>query len=99
MSDSEFDQIRKLQAERNAAAASSKKGSGSRDLTSQRDSSTKANLTDAFDTDLYERNGPDKFAGYHASIPVGADEDGDDMDVDGPDNSRRLVGQYTATRS
>lgn len=98
MSDSEFDQIRKLQAERNAATAS-KQGPGSRDLTSQRDSSTKANLTDAFDTDLYERNGPDKFAGYHASIPVGADEDGDDMDVDGPDNSRRLVGQYTATRS
>lgn len=96
MSDSDFDQIRKLQAERNAAAAA-KKGA-SRDLSSQRDSSTKASLTEAYDTELYERNGADKFAGYHTSLPAG-DDDGDDMDVDGPDNSRRLVGQYTATQS
>lgn len=96
MSDSEFDQIRKLQAERNAAAAA-KKGS-SRDLSSQRDSSTKASLTEAFDTDLYDRSSSDKFAGYHTSIPAGGDDD--DMDVDGGDDgSRRLVGQYTATRA
>lgn len=95
MSDSEFDQIRKLQAERNAA----KKGKGSRDLASQRDGSdTKASLTEAMDTDLYETKA-DKFAGYNLSIPAGGD-DYDDMDMDdtnGHDGSRRLVGQYTAT--
>lgn len=96
MSDSEFDQIRKLQAERNAA----KKGKGSRDLASQRNGSdTKASLTEAMDTDLYE-NKTDKFAGYNLSIPAGADDDDDvDMDANGDDGSRRLVGQYTATNA
>lgn len=94
MSDSDFDQIRKLQAERNAAAATKKgKGGSSRDLSSQRESTTKASLTDAMDTDLYDNS--DKFAGYHTSIPV--DDDMEDADAD--DGSRRLVGQYTATRS
>lgn len=94
MSDSEFDQIRKLQAERNAA----KKGTGSRDLASQRDgSNSKASLTEAMDTDLYDTKA-DKFAGYHLSIPAGPDDDNDiDMDTNGDDTSRRLVGQYTAT--
>lgn len=97
MSDSEFDQIRKLQAERNAAAARKGKG-GHRDPSSQRDSSTKASLTEAFDTDLYERS--DKFAGYDTSIAVGGGpNDDDDVDMDDNDNSRRLVGQYTATRA
>lgn len=92
MSDSEFDQIRKLQAERNAAAAA-KKGS-SRDVSSQRDSTTKASLTEAMDTDLYDKS--DKFSGYHTSIPI----DDDAMeDVDADDGSRRLIGQYTATRA
>lgn len=95
MSDSEFDQIRKLQAERNAA----KKGKGSRDLASQRDGSdTKASLTEAMDTDLYENNA-DKFSGYHLSLPAGNDDFDDDMDTNGDDGSRRLVGQYTATAS
>lgn len=94
MSDSEFDQIRKLQAERNAA----KKGKGSRDLASQRDGShSKASLTEAMDTDLYDTK-TDKFAGYHLSIPAGLDDDNEmDMDSNGDDTSRRLVGQYTAT--
>lgn len=94
MSDSEFDQIRRLQAERNAA----KKGKGSRDLNSQRDGSdSKASLTEAMDTDLYDTKA-DKFAGYHLSIPAGPDDDNDvDMDTNGDDTSRRLVGQYTAT--
>lgn len=94
MSDSEFDQIRKLQAERNAA----KKGKGGRDLASQRDGSdSKASLTEAMDTDLYDTQ-TDKFAGYHLSIPAGPDDDNDvDMDTNGDDTSRRLVGQYTAT--
>lgn len=92
MSDSEFDQIRKLQAERNAA----KKGSH-RDRDSQRDSSTKASLTEAFDTDLYDSS--DKFAGFDTSIAVGGNDD-DDVDMEnGDDSSRRLVGQYTATRA
>lgn len=91
MSDSEFDQIRKLQAERNAA----KKGSH-RDRDSQRESTTKASLTEAFDTDLYDSS--DKFAGFDTSIAVGGNDD-DDVDMDnGDDSSRRLVGQYTATR-
>lgn len=94
MSDSEFDEIRKLQAERNAA----KKGKGSRDLASQRDgSNSKASLTEAMDTDLYDTK-TDKFAGYHLSIPAGPDDDNEmDMDSNGDDSSRRLVGQYTAT--
>lgn len=97
MSDSEFDQIRKLQAERNAAAAARKGKGGHRDPSSQRDSSTKASLTEAFDTDLYDKS--DKFAGYDTSIAVGGPGDDDDVDMDEDDNSRRLVGQYTATRA
>lgn len=98
MSDSDFDQIRKLQAERNAAAAA-RKGSA-RDISSQRESNTKASLTEALDTDLYDRSA-DKFAGYHTSLPAGGEDDDDDvMQIDGGnDGSRRLVGQYTATRA
>lgn len=97
MSDSDFDQIRKLQAERNAAstAKKGKAGGSSRDLSSQRESTTKASLTEAMDTDLYESS-KDKFAGYHTSIPV---DDDDIMDDAADDGSRRLIGQYTATRS
>ncbi|KAK3298850.1 armadillo-type protein [Chaetomium fimeti] len=97
MSDADFEQIRKLQAERNAVAAA-KKGSRTFDPANQRaDTSTKAKLSEAWDTDLYEReNGADKFAGYHSSLP-GAD--GDDEEMADADSSRRLVGQYTATRS
>ena len=93
----EFDEIRSLQAERNAKAAS-KKGSKTFDPENQRtELSTKASLTESFDTTLYDRNGTDKFAGYHTSIPVA---DGDDEDIpDAPgDEGRRLVGQYTATQ-
>jgi len=95
MSDETFETIRKLQAERNAASAG-KKGSKTFDPSSQRtDVSTKASLTESFDTTLYDRDGNDKFAGYNTSIPVAEDE-GDEMeDVD---ISRRLVGQYTATK-
>ncbi|EAQ89346.1 conserved hypothetical protein [Chaetomium globosum CBS 148.51] len=98
MSDADFVRIRKFQAERNAVAAS-KKGSWTFDPANQRaDSSTKAKLSEAWDTDLYEReNGSDKFAGYHSSLP-GADGDADEEMADA-DSSRRLVGQYTATRS
>lgn len=100
MSDADFEQIRKLQAERNAAAAA-KKGSNTFDLANQRaDSSTKAKLDEAWDTDLYDRgsNG-DKFVGYHRSLPAADGDDDEEMtDADG-DSSRRLVGQYTATRS
>ncbi|KAH6709647.1 armadillo-type protein [Leptodontidium sp. MPI-SDFR-AT-0119] len=95
MSDADFDTIRKLQAERNAASAG-KKGSKTFDPSNQRtDVSTKASLTDSFDTTLYDRDGGDKFAGYNTSIAV---TDGDD-DVDmEEDTSRRLVGQYTASK-
>ncbi|EOO00471.1 putative splicing factor 3b subunit 1 protein [Phaeoacremonium minimum UCRPA7] len=96
MSDADFEQIRKLQAERNAASAA-KKGSKTFDPASQRaDSSSKVKLNEAFDTDLYERDGPDKFAGYHTSLPGAGD---DDEEMEDADSSRRLVGQYTASRA
>ncbi|EFQ35244.1 splicing factor 3B subunit 1 [Colletotrichum graminicola] len=95
MSDADFETVRKLQAERNAAAAA-KQGSRTFDPTTQRaDVGTKQKLTDSFDTDLYDRNGVDKFAGYNTSIPAGDD---DDDEMEGTDNTRRLVGQYTASR-
>lgn len=93
MSDSEIETIRKLQQERNAAAAA-KKGSRTFDSSNQRTDDTKQKLTDSADSSLYERDGGDKYAGYHTSLPM-ADED-DEME--GADNSRRLVGQYTASR-
>lgn len=92
----EFDAIKRLQAERNAVAAA-KKGSKTFDPSSQRtDFSTKASLTESFDTALYDRNGSDKFSGYNTSIPVdGEDEDMHDADAD---QGHRLVGQYTASK-
>ncbi|KAJ9653406.1 U2 snRNP component prp10 [Neophaeococcomyces mojaviensis] len=93
MSDADFEQVRRLQAERNAQAAG-KKGSKTFDVASQRtDSSAKASLSEAFDQDLYGTNG-DKFAGYHTSLPA----DGEDEEMPDADSSRRLVGQYTATK-
>ena len=95
----DFAQVTKLQQERNALAAG-KKGSKTFDPANQRtDASTKASLTDInYDTDLYERNGVDKYAGYNTSIAV-TDEDDDMADGDGEMNGgRRLVGQYTATK-
>ncbi|KZF25912.1 splicing factor 3B subunit 1 [Xylona heveae TC161] len=95
MSDADFETIRRLQAERNALAGGTK-GSKTFDASNQRtDVSTKASLTESFDNDLYEREGVDKYAGYNTSIAA----DGDDEDMeDGDDNTRRLVGQYTASR-
>ena len=91
----DFDTIRRLQAERNAESAG-KKGSKTFDTSNQRtDVSTKVSLTDTFDTDLYDpKNSSDKFVGYHTSIAA----DGDDEDMPDADDSRRLVGQYTATK-
>jgi splicing factor 3B subunit 1 len=96
MSDADFETIKKLQAERNAASAG-KKGSKTFDPSNQRtDVSTKASLTESFDTTLYERDGGDRFAGYNTSIAVA---DGDDDEEEMVDTSRRLVGQYTASSS
>ncbi|KAJ5460365.1 U2 snRNP component prp10 [Penicillium daleae] len=96
MSDADIEAVRRLQAERNAAAAA-KKGSRTFDSSSQRtDNSTKASLTESFDTTLFDRNGSDKFAGYDTSIAVNGDDDEDMEDANG---GHRLVGQYTATRS
>ena len=97
MSDADFEAVKKLQAERNAAAAA-KKGSKTFDPSNQRtDVSTKASLTESFDTELYDRNGGDRFSGYNTSIAV--DGDDDEADPSGGDGSRRLVGQYTATNA
>ncbi|KAL8763568.1 MAG: hypothetical protein Q9184_000695 [Pyrenodesmia sp. 2 TL-2023] len=95
MSDADFAEVKRLQQERNAQAAG-KKGSKTFDPSNQRtDVSTKASLTESFDTSLYERNGVDKFAGYNTEIAVDGDDDMPDADGD---TSRRLVGQYTATK-
>lgn len=91
----DFEQVRRLQAERNAASAS-KKGSKTFDSSNQRtDSSTKASLTEAFDKDIYGSNGVDKYAGYHTSIPA----DGEDEEMPDSDSGRRLIGQYTASKT
>ena len=92
MSDADFETIKKLQQERNAAAAA-KKGSRTLDASSQR-ADTKQKLTDSADNELYERDGGDKFAGYHTSLPMGDDDD----EMEEADSTRRLVGQYTASR-
>ncbi|KAF2204494.1 ARM repeat-containing protein [Delitschia confertaspora ATCC 74209] len=97
MSDADFEKIRRLQQERNQANAG-KKSSKTFDPSTQRtDNSTKASLTEAFDTNLYDRDGTNRFAGYNTSIAV---NDDDAMD-EGDDalNGRRLVGQYTATKA
>lgn len=56
--------------------------------------SSKQSLTEAFDKDLYDGNGADKYAGYNMSIAANED---DDMEDAGEINGRRLVGQYTAS--
>lgn len=93
MSDADFETIKKLQQERNAAAAA-KKGSRTFDASTQRADLTKQKLTDNADSELYERDGADKFSGYHTSLPMGDDDD----EMEDADNTRRLVGQYTASR-
>ena len=95
VSAADFAEVKRLQQERNAAA-NGKKGSKTFDPSSQRtDVSTKASLTESFDTSLYDQNTSDKFAGYNTSIAVNGEDDDDAQEVD---NSRRLVGQYTATK-
>ncbi|KAI9753640.1 MAG: plasma membrane calcium [Chaenotheca gracillima] len=95
MSDADFETIRKLQAERNAASAG-KNGSKTFDPANQRDDvSNKASLTENFDSTLYDRNDVDKFAGYNTSI---ATVDGDDEMADANGDAGRLIGQYTATK-
>ena len=90
----DFDTIRRLQAERNAAAAG-KKGSKTFDPSNQRtDVSTKASLTESFDTSLYDRDGANKYEGYQTTIAL----DGEDEEMADADGGGRLVGQYTATK-
>ncbi|TGJ88019.1 hypothetical protein E0Z10_g770 [Xylaria hypoxylon] len=93
MSDADFETVRKLQAERNAATVAKK---GARPSNQQAENTSKAKLTETFDTDLYDRNGGDKYAGYLTSIPTA---DAEDEEMEDADSSRRLVGQYTATRA
>ncbi|KAJ6446175.1 splicing factor 3B subunit 1 [Purpureocillium lavendulum] len=92
MSDADFRAVTKSQQERNAAAAA-KKGSRGLDAPAQRTDSTRQKLTDNADSDLYGKDAGDKYAGYHTSLPMGNDDD--DM---AEDTTRRLVGQYTASR-
>lgn len=87
-----FTEIRRLQQERNSA----KKSKAFDPETQRESSSTKVAFTDTFDTTLYDRAGVDKFAGYNTSIAI--DGEDDDADMVGGDGTRRLVGQYTATK-
>lgn len=82
-----------MQQERNAMKSKSKAFDPS---TQRKDNSTKVALTDTFDTTLFDRANGDKFAGYNTSIP--ANDDDDDVDMEGGDGTRRLVGQYTASK-
>ncbi|KAF5688189.1 hypothetical protein FCIRC_2007 [Fusarium circinatum] len=93
MSDADFETIKKLQQERNAASAGNK-GSRTFDAANQRVDDTKQKLTDSADSTLYDRDGGDRFSGYHTSLPMGDD----DEDMGDVDDTRRLVGQYTASR-
>ncbi|KAI9897473.1 hypothetical protein N3K66_007329 [Trichothecium roseum] len=93
MSDADFETIKKLQQERNAAASAKKGSRGALDASTQRQS-TKQSLTESADGTLYDGNGDDKFAGYNTSLPMGDDDD----EMEGTDTTRRLVGQYTASR-
>ncbi|CZR39667.1 putative nuclear protein [Fusarium proliferatum ET1] len=93
MSDADFETIKKLQQERNAASAGNK-GSRTFDAANQRVDDTKQKLTDSADSTLYDHDGADRFSGYHTSLPMGDD----DEDMGDGDDTRRLVGQYTASR-
>jgi len=86
----EFDTIRRLQQERNAAAGKNKLLGAS----DQQTNNGKTSLTEALDTTLYDRSDADKFAGYNTSIAI----NDDDMEEDAEFNGRTLVGQYTATK-
>lgn len=55
-------------------------------------------MTESFDTTLYDREGPGKYAGYDTSIAVNGDDEEMGDDDDSNNNAGRLVGQYTATR-
>lgn len=91
----DYEAVRRLQAERNAAAAGTK-GSRTFDPSGQRtDNSTKASMTDSFDTTLYDQGGVEKYSGYNTSIAV----DGDDEEMEDANGGHNLVGQYTATRN
>ncbi|KAK6499431.1 U2 snRNP component prp10 [Arthrobotrys conoides] len=90
MSDSDFDQVKRLQQERNAAKIGSKRALDA--STQRKDFSTKASLTDNFDKDLYGDSNGDRYEGYNREI---VDEDEEMADAQG---ERRLVGQYTATK-
>ncbi|KAF3184770.1 U2 snRNP component prp10 [Orbilia oligospora] len=89
MSDSDFDQVKRLQQERNAAKIGSKRALDA--STQRKDFSTKASLTDNFDKDLYGDSNGDRYEGYSREV---VDEDEEMADAQGG----RLVGQYTATK-
>lgn len=102
MSDADFETIQKLQRERNEAAVARKGGSSRFDSSTQRADTTRQKLTDSGDSELYDGtngSGGDKYAGYLTSIPAGDGDDDDEMTGAQEDGSRRLVGQYTASRS
>jgi splicing factor 3B subunit 1 len=78
-----------------AGSAARKAGKRSRFDTGESTAPSKQSLTEASDNTLYS-NDADKFSGYNTSIAV-RDED-EEMEGAGESSSRRLVGQYTATK-
>ncbi|KAF3905315.1 hypothetical protein ABW20_dc0104201 [Dactylellina cionopaga] len=90
MSESDFDQVKRLQQERNASKLGSKRAFDA--STQRKDFSTKASLTGNFDKELYGDGDGDRYDGYSREI---VDEDEEMADAAG---ERRLVGQYTATK-
>ncbi|KAK6351950.1 U2 snRNP component prp10 [Orbilia javanica] len=90
MSDSDFEQVKRLQQERNAAKIGSKRALDA--STQRKDFSTKASLNENFDKDLYGDSNGSRYEGYSREV---VDEDEDMQDAHG---ERRLVGQYTATK-
>ncbi|GAB7363838.1 hypothetical protein MBLNU230_g4403t1 [Neophaeotheca triangularis] len=81
--------------EKDRALRNGKKKSGKLDE-GQR-ASTKAGMTDNFDTELYGNETGDKYAGYNTSIAIDDDADMDDGEDGMDEGAGRLVAQYTAT--
>jgi len=81
-------EISRLQKERKSLKGSSSAGS--------RTQPGKVSFTENADTELYGNGHTDKYDGYNTSIAV--NDDDEEMEDVQDDDSRRLVGQYTASR-
>lgn len=90
MSESDFDAVRKAQAERNQAAGRFKGES------TQRQETSKGISFNSISDELYE-NHESKFDGYARELALGDAQEDEEIDGSGP-GTRRLVGNYTAPK-